>query len=226
MSGGGNICVRNLSKHYRVGPSELHALDNVSMDVAAGEFVALMGPSGSGKTTLMNIIAGIDHPTSGTLSVAGADVHAMTDAQRTAWRTRTIGYVFQTFNLLPVLTAEENVALPLLLLPLSRAQRQAHTAAALEAVGMSAWRHHYPRQLSGGQEQRVAMARAIVTDPAVLVADEPTGNLDAEAEEEVMRLLVQLNQQLGTTIVMVTHDATAAGYAHQIVRLEKGRLRC
>lgn len=221
----GAITARNLCKHYRVGPHVVHALDDVSLDIAAGEFVALMGPSGSGKTTLMNIIAGIDNPTSGTIRVADADLHTMTEAQRSAWRTRTIGYVFQNFNLVPVLTAEENVELPLLLLPLSRAQRRAHVEAALEAVNMLNWRRHYPRQLSGGQEQRIAIARAIVTDPAVLVADEPTGNLDAEAERDVMQLLVQLNQQLHTTIVMVTHDATAAGYTHRTIHLEKGKLR-
>lgn len=225
MKTDGAIIVRDLCKHYRVGPRVVHALNHVSLDIAPGEFVALMGPSGSGKTTLLNIIAGIDNPTSGTIHVAGTDLHAMSESQRSAWRTRTIGYVFQTFNLIPVLTAEENVELPLLLLPLTSAQRRAHVQAALEAVNMFQWRRHYPRQLSGGQEQRIAIARAIVTDPAVLVADEPTGNLDAEAERDVMELLVQLNRQLGTTIVMVTHDATAASYAHRTIHLEKGALR-
>ncbi|MCX7848178.1 MAG: ABC transporter ATP-binding protein [bacterium] len=225
MKGNGVIVARDVCKYYRMGTNEVRALDHVTVEIGAGEFVALMGPSGSGKTTLMNIIAGIDNPTSGRVCVAGAELQEMSEAERSAWRTRTIGYVFQNFNLVPVLTAEENVELPLLLLPLSRAERRAHVEAALESVNMLAWRRHYPRQLSGGQEQRVAIARAIVTDPAVLVADEPTGNLDAEAEREVMELLVQLNRQLGTTVVMVTHDATAASYAGRIIRLEKGRIR-
>ena len=220
----GYIRVRNLRKSYTRGANEILVLDGVDLDVREGEFVALMGPSGSGKTTLLNIIAGIDRPSGGTVTVDGADVTAMSDSQQTAWRTRNLGYVFQFYNLLPVLTAGENVELPLLVLSLSRRQRREHVLAALEAVGATDRMKHYPRQMSGGQEQRVAIARAIVTDARIIVADEPTGNLDAAAEKEIMELLRRLCDELDKTMILVTHDASAAAYADRVVRLEKGRI--
>jgi len=218
------IRFENLSKIYNPGPAEVRALDDVSLDVDGGAFLALMGPSGSGKTTLMNILAGIDEPTGGRVIVGGQDVLGLSESKRTAWRTRTVGYVFQSHNLLPVLTAFENVELPLLLLPLSRRERREHVMTALEAVGLLDRARHSPRQLSGGQAQRVAIARAIVTDARILLADEPTGNLDAESATEVLVLLKRLCKEHGKTILMVTHDAAAAEYADRIVRLEKGRL--
>jgi putative ABC transport system ATP-binding protein len=184
-----------------------------------------MGPSGSGKTTLLNIVAGIDYASSGAVSIDGLDVLAMSDSQKAAWRTRNVGYVFQFYNLMPMLTAFENVELPLLVLPLNRKQRREHAQAALEAVGIDQRRDHYPRQLSGGEQQRVAIARAIVTDAKVLVADEPTGNLDAESEQDIMTLLKRLNKELGKTMLMVTHDTAAAAFADRTIRLEKGRLK-
>ena len=219
------IDIRELSKAYQAGPATVHALERVSLAVPPGEFVALMGPSGSGKTTLLNIVAGIDEATSGKVLVDGADVAAMSEAQRTAWRTRHVGYIFQFYNLIPVLTAYENVELPLLLLPLTRRERHDHVMAALEAVGLLDRARHRPRQLSGGQEQRVAIARAIVADARLLVADEPTGNLDADSEQEIMTLLKRLNREFGKTMLMVTHDGSAAAFADRIVRLEKGRLK-
>jgi putative ABC transport system ATP-binding protein len=224
-AGGLSVAVRDVSKRYRAGPEEIRALDRVSLTVQPGEFVALMGPSGSGKTTLLNIVAGIDEPTSGLVQVEGADVAGMSESARTRWRTRHIGYIFQFYNLVPVLTAYENVELPLLLLPLSRRERHDHVMAALEAVGLLDRARHRPRQLSGGQEQRVAIARAIVTDARVLVADEPTGNLDARAEQEIMTLLKRLNREFAKTLLMVTHDTAAAAFADRIVRLEKGKIR-
>jgi len=219
------ITIENLSKIYTRGDNTIRALDDVSLEVAAGEFVALMGPSGSGKTTLLNIIAGIDRATQGRLTIDGADILGMGEAATSSWRTRNVGYVFQFYNLMPMLTAFENVELPLLVLPMSRADRRAHAQAAMEAVDIVDRAEHYPRQLSGGQQQRVAIARAIVTDANILVADEPTGNLDAESEDEIMVLLKRLNQELGKTLLMVTHDAAAAAFADRILRLEKGRLR-
>jgi len=218
------IEITEVSKTYRQGEIEVHALDNVDLAISDGEFVALMGPSGSGKTTLLNIIAGIDRQTAGAVSVAGERLDDLTDAQRTAWRTRGVGYIFQFYNLIPVLTAYENVELPLLMLPMSRADRHDHVSAALDAVGISDRAKHFPRQLSGGQEQRVAIARAIVTDAGILVADEPTGNLDADSEQEIMTLLKELNRQFNKTIILVTHDAAAAAFAGRIVHLEKGKL--
>ena len=200
------------------------ALDDIDLDIPPGDFVALMGPSGSGKTTLLNIIAGIDHATVGSVTVNGADLDSMGESQRTAWRTRSIGYIFQFYNLLPVLTAWENIELPLLVLPLSKRERREHVETALEAVGLTDRGSHYPRELSGGQEQRVAIARAIVTDARILVADEPTGNLDAASETEIMELLSQLNAEYDKTLVMVTHDASAAAFAKRTLRLEKGKL--
>ena len=219
-----NIEIKDLKKIYTKGDNEIRALDNINLNVQTGEFVALMGPSGSGKTTLLNIIAGIDFPTSGNVYVDEKDITSLSETQRTKWRTRHIGYIFQFYNLIPVLTAYENVELPLLLLPMSKKDRHNHVTAALEAVGISDRVKHFPRELSGGQEQRVAIARAIVTDAHVLVADEPTGNLDAESEQEIMSLLKRLNKELDKTILMVTHDEAAAVFADRIVKLAKGRL--
>jgi putative ABC transport system ATP-binding protein len=219
------IEIRDLCKVYTAGPNEVHALDHVSLNVAAGEFVALMGPSGSGKSTLLNIIAGIDHASSGNVVIEGVDIAGMSESQKSSWRTHTIGYIFQFYNLLPVLTAYENIELPLLLMPLSREERHDHIIASLEAVDLMDRSGHYPRQLSGGQEQRIAIARALVTDAHILVADEPTGNLDAEAEQEIMTLLKRLNKEFQKTMLMVTHDASAAEYADRIVRLEKGTIK-
>jgi len=216
------IC--DLSKIYRKGDNEVKALDDISLEVQDNEFLALMGPSGSGKSTLLNIIAGIDTPTAGSVLINGQDVTKMTDSQKTAWRTRHIGYIFQFYNLMPVLTAYENVELPLLLLPMSRDERREHVMTALQAVDIVDRAKHFPRELSGGQEQRVAIARAIVTDAHVLVADEPTGNLDAEKEQEIMTLLQCLHQEFNKVIVMVTHDDAAAKFADRTARLEKGKL--
>lgn len=219
-----NIEVKDLMKVYTKGDNEIYALDHIDLNVNAGEFVALMGPSGSGKTTLLNIIAGVDSPSSGKVFVDEKDITSLSESQKTKWRTRHIGYIFQFYNLMPVLSAYENVELPLLLLPMSKRERHEHVTAALEAVGILERAKHFPRELSGGQEQRVAIARAIVTDAHVLVADEPTGNLDAESEQEIMALLKQLNKQLEKTILMVTHDEAAAKFADRIIRLEKGKL--
>jgi putative ABC transport system ATP-binding protein len=217
------IEIRDLQKRYARGEGEVEVLEHIELDVEQGKFVALMGPSGSGKTTLLNIVAGIDHPSSGTVKVEGKDILAMSDAEKTAWRTRTIGYVFQFHNLLPVLTAAENVELPLLLLPLSKKERREHVATALEAVGLTGRDGHRPSELSGGEEQRVAIARAIVTDSRILLADEPTGSLDAESAKGIMALLQRLNSEFDKTVMIVTHDAKAAGYADRCLRIEKGR---
>jgi putative ABC transport system ATP-binding protein len=218
------VQVHDLTKIYRRGNVEIRPLDGISLEVAESEFLGLMGPSGSGKTTLLNIIAGIDTPTSGRVQVAGSDLGALTDAELSRWRLRNVGYVFQIYNLVPVLTAWENVELPLLLLPLSRRERRRHVDAALEAAGIRDRADHYPRQLSGGQEQRVAIARAIVTDPRIIVADEPTGDLDAEGEEAILDLLRALNREFRKTFIMVTHDPVAAGRADRILHLQKGVL--
>jgi putative ABC transport system ATP-binding protein len=218
------VQIRNLTKLYRHGDLDVTALDNVSLDIAAGEFVALMGPSGSGKSTLLHLIAGIDRPTSGQCLVQGTDVGKLTETKLAMWRNHHVGFVFQTFNLIPVLTAFENVELPLLLTALTGPERRAHVEAALELVGLSDRLRHLPRQLSGGQEQRVAIARAIVTDPTILVADEPTGNLDAHAAAEVLSLLQTLNRTADKTVIMVTHDPKAAAYASRTLQLEKGEL--
>ena len=218
------VQIRNLTKLYRHGDLDVTALDNVSLDIAAGEFVALMGPSGSGKSTLLHIIAGIDRPTTGQCVVQDTDVAGLNETNLAEWRNQHVGFVFQTFNLIPVLTAFENVELPLLLTALSGSERRAHVEAALELVGLADRMRHLPRQLSGGQEQRVAIARALVTDPTLLVADEPTGNLDAHSAAEVLSLLQQLNRQAGKTVIMVTHDPKAAAYAGRTVHLEKGEL--
>jgi putative ABC transport system ATP-binding protein len=213
---------RGLAKVYRRGKNEVRPLRSVDLAIAAGEFVALMGPSGSGKTTLLNLIAGIDAPSEGTLRVAGTDLMALRGRDLAAWRTRHVGYIFQLYNLIPVLTAWENVELPLLLLPFTKAERQRQIATALEAVGLTDRATHYPRELSGGQEQRVAIARAIATDPTLLVADEPTGDLDADTAVEILELLQALNRRLGKAIVMVTHDPAAAARASRRLRLSRG----
>lgn len=218
------IACRGLSKSYRKGGGVITPLHALDLDVARGEFLALMGPSGSGKTTLLNLIAGIDRPTAGELVVAGADIARYSRARLADWRAAHVGYVFQLYNLVPVLTAYENVELPLLLQSLGRRERHVRVQAALSLVGIAERHDHYPRQLSGGQEQRVAIARAIVTDPAILVADEPTGDLDADSATEIMTLLSRLNQELGKTLVMVTHDAGCASYASKRLFLEKGVL--
>ena len=216
------IC--DLTKVYGHGEIEVKALDRVSLDIAAGEFLALMGPSGSGKSTLLHVIAGIDRPTGGWCIVQGTNVAELSETDLADWRNTHVGFVFQTFNLIPVLTAFENVELPLLLTSLSAGERREHVEAALELVGLADRMRHLPRQLSGGQEQRVAIARAFVMDPTLLVADEPTGNLDAHAAADVLTLLQRLNQEAGKTVIMVTHDPKAASYARRIVHLEKGEL--
>ncbi|HEY6175291.1 MAG TPA: ABC transporter ATP-binding protein, partial [Kofleriaceae bacterium] len=210
---------------YGEGGSAVHALRGVSLEIPAGQFTAVMGPSGSGKSTQLNIIAGLDRPTSGSVVVAGSDLTRMSDGQLAKWRSQTIGFVFQSFNLIPVLTAAQNVELPLLLTSLSRAQRAKHVATALRIVGLEDRMHHYPRQLSGGQEQRVAIARAIVNDPKIIVADEPTGDLDRKSADDVLTLMERLNKELHKTIFMVTHDASAAERAGVLRKLDKGALQ-
>ena len=218
------VTARNISKVFKRDSFEVKALDDVSIDIIEGEFVALMGPSGSGKTTLLNMIAAIDRPTSGQMEVMGEDIFRLSDKAAAQWRNRKIGYVFQTFNLMPVLTAFENVELPLLLTKLSKQQRRDHVMTALKLVGLEDRVTHLPKQLSGGQEQRVAIARAIVTDPAILLADEPTGDLDSKSATEILEILKMLNEQFNKTVVMVTHDPHAAAYAHVSRHLEKGML--
>jgi len=216
--------VRDVSKVYRRDTFEVTVLEHVTLDIAAGDFVALMGPSGSGKTTLLNMIAAIDHPTSGEMRVNGSNVFAFDDAEAARWRNENIGYIFQTFNLIPVLTAYENVELPLLLTRLSAGERKEHVMTALSMVGLADRVHHLPKQLSGGQEQRVAIARALVTDPTLLLADEPTGDLDTKSATAVLDVLKRLNEEFGKTVIMVTHDPHAASYAHVTRHLEKGEL--
>ena len=199
-------------------------MNNVSLDIASGEFPALMGPSGSGKSTLLHIIAGIDRPTSGTCHVQDIDVAQLSESELADWRNQNVGFVFQTFNLIPVLTAFENVELPLLLTRLSSKQRRTQVNTALELVGLAERSHHLPKQLSGGQEQRVAIARALVTDPKLIVADEPTGNLDSNSAQEVLNILQMLSKQLGKTVIMVTHDPKAAAFGSRSIHLEKGEL--
>lgn len=212
----------HVTRTYQRDAFEVRALDDVSLTIPEHSFVAIMGPSGSGKTTLLNLIAGIDHATSGRVVVGDEQVTAMDERDQAAWRARHIGLVFQFYNLIPVLTAFENVELPLLLTDLSKPERKTHVEAALKAVGLADRMSHYPRQLSGGQEQRVAIARAIVTDPTILVADEPTGDLDAKSAEEILNLLTELNRQFHKTIVMVTHDARSERFVDTVYRLDKG----
>ena len=219
------VQVRGVSKAYRRDSMAIPVLRDISLDVPEGEFLGLMGPSGSGKTTLLNLIAGIDRPDAGSVSVAGTDVTTLSESQLARWRATHIGFVFQFYNLIPVLTAFENVELPLLLTSLSKAERKKHVETALTLVGLADRMRHYPRQLSGGQEQRVAIARAIATDPTILVADEPTGDLDRKSAEEVLTLLERLNKEFKKTIVMVTHDPHAAERAHLVRHLDKGELQ-
>jgi putative ABC transport system ATP-binding protein len=218
------VHVQNVSKIFKRDAFEVKALDDVSIEIGSGEFLALMGPSGSGKTTLLNMIAAIDRPTSGELRVLGQNIFQLSDRQSAHWRNEHIGYVFQTFNLIPVLTAFENVELPLLLTKLNGNQRRDHVMTALKLVGLEDRAHHLPKQLSGGQEQRVAIARAIVSDPTLLLADEPTGDLDSHSATEILEILKRLNEDFQKTIVMVTHDPHAASYAHVTRHLEKGML--
>jgi len=219
------VDVRGVRKVYRRDAEELTVLDGIDLQVPAGEFVALMGPSGSGKTTLLNLIAGIDRPTSGQVVVAGTDVARLSESELAQWRSRHVGFIFQFYNLIPVLRAVENVELPLLLTNLSKKERRERALTALKVVGLADRSGHYPRQLSGGQEQRVAIARAIVGDPSVLVADEPTGDLDARSAEDILALMETLNRDFHKTIVMVTHDPRAASRAHVQHHLEKGVLK-
>ena len=216
------VQLRNVSKDYRRDSIVVPVLSDTNLDIPQGEFVAVMGPSGSGKSTLLNLIAGLDRPTTGTITVAGQELGALSESKLTRWRSQHLGFIFQLYNLMPVLTAYENVELPLLLTSLSRKQRAEHVKTALRIVGLAERMDHYPRQLSGGQEQRVAIARALVNDSVLLLADEPTGNLDASAASEILDLLGQLNEEFQKTIVMVTHDPRASRRAHRVLHLEKG----
>jgi putative ABC transport system ATP-binding protein len=218
------VRIRDLVKEYRRGAEVLRVLDGLSLDIATGDFVALMGPSGSGKSTLLNLIGGLDRPTSGELEVEGLRVDRLSDGALGRWRANHVGFVFQMYNLLPVLSAERNVELPLLLSELTRDQRARRVAAALRLVGLSDRAKHRPRELSGGQEQRVGIARAIVTDPTLLLCDEPTGDLDRKSGDEILDLLQALNREQGKTIIMVTHDPHAAERAHRTIHLDKGLL--
>jgi putative ABC transport system ATP-binding protein len=231
MNGNGNgsangalVRLQDVHKVYQRGAERLEILRGLNLEVGAGEFLALMGPSGSGKTTLLNLLGGLDRPTTGTVEVAGEPIDRLSDAKLAHWRARHIGFVFQLYNLLPVLTAEKNVELPLLLTSLSKAERKRHVATALQVVGLADRARHYPRQLSGGQEQRVGIARAIVTDPTLLLCDEPTGDLDRKSGDEILDLLQALNREHGKTILMVTHDPHAAARAGRTVYLDKGSL--
>ena len=218
------VSLHNVTKTYSRGGTEVSVLRDLSFVIPAGTFLAIMGPSGSGKSTLLNVMAGIDRPTSGSVVVAGTRLDHMSEGEMARWRARHIGYVFQTYNLIPVLTAAENVELPLALTHLTRRERVDHVKTALRLVGLADRMDHYPRQLSGGQEQRVGVARAIVSDPTMILADEPTGNLDRESADDILTLLARLNRELGKTIVMVTHDPRAAERAQMIRHLEKGLL--
>jgi len=218
------VNVDGVEKVFHRGSEDIHVLKDLHLKVPAGEFLALMGPSGSGKSTLLNLIGGLDRPTRGTLSIAGECVDRLSDRKLAAWRARHIGFVFQLYNLLPVLTAERNVELPLLLTNLTKAQRKRHVATALAIVGLSQRAKHYPRQLSGGEQQRVGIARGIVTDPTLLLCDEPTGDLDRKSGDEILDLLQALNREHGKTIIMVTHDPHASARASRTVHLNKGQL--
>jgi putative ABC transport system ATP-binding protein len=221
----GIVQVKNVTKTYKRDTMQIPVLQNISLDVPEGEFLALMGPSGSGKTTLLNLIAGIDRPNSGEILVQNTNIASLGESALATWRSQHVGFVFQFYNLLPVLTAFENVELPLLLTKLNKQQRREHVETALKVVGLADRMKHYPKQLSGGQEQRVAIARAIVTDPTIIVADEPTGDLDRKSAEDILNLMQQLNQEFKKTIVMVTHDPNAAERAHKTRHLDKGELQ-
>ncbi len=223
-SSNGLICVRDLNKVYHRGGEELHVLQGLNLDVEKGDFVAFMGPSGSGKTTLLNLLGGLDLPSKGSIRVGGDELTRMSNSKLTAWRARHVGFVFQMYNLIPVLTAFGNVELPLLLTKLSRAERRKHVEAALAIVGLGDRMRHYPRQLSGGQEQRVAIARAIVADPTFLLCDEPTGDLDRKSADEIMDLIERLVKEHEKTVLMVTHDPRAAERAKTVLHLDKGAL--
>ena len=216
--------IRNLTKYYQRGGQIIPVLVDIDLDVRLGDYLALMGPSGSGKSTLLNLIAGIDKPSGGTIKVGGVDIARLSDADLAAWRAAHVGFIFQFYNLMPVLTAFENIELPLLLAPLSKRERRERVKMALALVGLTDRADHYPGELSGGQQQRVAIARALITDPTLIVADEPTGDLDRTTGEEILGLLERLNRELGKTILLVTHDPKAAEKAHRIVHLEKGVL--
>lgn len=218
------ISIRQINKTYRRGNQPVPVLLGVDLEIEAGDYVSLMGPSGSGKSTLLNLIAGIDKPTSGTLLIDGVDIAALPDDDLAAWRAGNVGFVFQFYNLMPVLNAFENVELPLLLTDLNKAERREHVETALTMVGLADRMDHYPNELSGGQQQRVAIARALITDPTLIVADEPTGDLDRQSADDVLNLLDRLNNELGKTIVMVTHDPKCAARAKRLVHLEKGVL--
>jgi putative ABC transport system ATP-binding protein len=216
--------IRNLSKVYQRDSQAIPVFENIDLDIRTGEFLVLMGPSGSGKTTLLNLIAGLDEPTTGTIAVGGENVTGMSRRQLAAWRSRHVGFIFQLYNLLPVLTAYQNVELPLLLTHLSKKERREHVMTALEVVGLSDRADHFPRQLSGGQEQRVAIGRAIVSDPTLILADEPTGDLDAKSADEILGLMQRLNREYDKTILLVTHDQRAAERGEAIMHLDKGVL--
>ena len=218
------VSIRNLTKNYQRGPEQVHVLHGLDLEIPRGDFVALMGPSGSGKTTLLNLIGGLDTPTGGEIEIEGERIDSFSDGQLAHWRSQHVGFVFQFYNLMPTLTAQKNVELPLLLTRLSAAQRRQNAAIALELVGLKDRGKHRPNELSGGQQQRVAIARAIVSDPTLLVCDEPTGDLDRATAHEIMLLLQLLNRQHGKTIVMVTHDPKAAEYAQRSLHLDKGTL--
>ena len=218
------IRLAEVSKNYRKGRELVHVLDGISLAIEEGDFVGLMGPSGSGKTTLLNLLGGLDKPTRGDIEVDGRNISTLSTGALAKWRARNIGFIFQFYNLLPVLTAARNVGLPLLLTSLSASQRKKHVNTALQLVGLADRAKHYPRELSGGQEQRVAIARAIVSDPPILLCDEPTGDLDRATADEIMSLLQRLNRDYGKTIVMVTHDPRAASFAHRVLHLDKGEL--
>jgi len=216
--------IRNLTKYYQRGGQIIPVLVDIDLDVRLGDYLALMGPSGSGKSTLLNLIAGIDKPSGGTIKVGGVDIARLSDADLAAWRAAHVGFIFQFYNLMPVLTAFENIELPLLLAPLSKRERRERVNVALALVGLTDRADHYPGELSGGQQQRVTIARALITDPTLIVADEPTGDLDRTTGEEILALLERLNRELGKTILLVTHDPKAAEKAHRVVHLEKGVL--
>jgi putative ABC transport system ATP-binding protein len=218
------VRIRHLAKYYQRGGQIIPVLVDLDLDVQLGDFVALMGPSGSGKSTLLNLIAGIDKPSGGTIEVGGVDIARLADADLARWRAAHVGFIFQFYNLMPVLSAFENVELPLLLTSMGRRERRERVSLVLDLVGLSDRADHYPNELSGGQQQRVAIARALITDPSLIVADEPTGDLDRVTGEEILALLDRLNRELGKTILMVTHDPKAADKAHRIVHLEKGVL--